>query len=101
MGPDRWLDVGAKFISEVNYVLGRLYSEGNENNTKSKEYFQAQMQSDQMLIKGYIARTLSQKSNSRSLRLKRLEVKRLVSAGANSKSWYRKINSKRYLFYIW
>ena len=46
MGLDRWLNAGAWFISEVNYVLGRLYLEASENNIKNRKYFQAQMQLD-------------------------------------------------------
>ena len=36
-------------MSEVNYILGHSYLEANENNTKSREYFQAPMQLDQTL----------------------------------------------------
>ena len=36
-------------MSEVNHVFGHLYSEASENNTKSRKYFQAQIQSDQTL----------------------------------------------------
>ena len=32
-------------MSEINYVLARSYSEVSESNTKSREYFQAQIQS--------------------------------------------------------
>ena len=45
IGLDGLLDIGAWFISEVNYVLDYSYSEINESNTKSKEYFWAQIQS--------------------------------------------------------
>ena len=55
MCPDKWLDVGALFRRKVNYVLGRMYLEISENNTKSRKDFQAQMQSDWTLrTKGYI-----------------------------------------------
>ena len=49
MGIDRWLDAGVSFMNKVNYLLGRLYLEISENNTKSKEYFQAQIRSDRTL----------------------------------------------------
>ena len=55
MGLNRWLDASEGFMSEVNYVLGRSYLESNENNSKSREYFQTQMQSNRMLkTRGYI-----------------------------------------------
>ena len=42
-------------MSEVNYVLGRSYLEASENDTKSREYFQAQMQLNRTLrTRGYI-----------------------------------------------
>ena len=72
-------------MSEVNYIFGHSYLEVNKNNTKSKEYFWAQMQSDQTLTRGYIAKTSSQRCNSRGLRLKKLEVRGLAAAEANSR----------------
>ena len=39
-----------------------LQEADSENNTKSKKYFQTEMQSNQMLIRCYIARILSQRS---------------------------------------
>ena len=42
-------------MSEIDYVLGRSYLEASKNNTKSRKYFRAQMQSDQtMKTRGYI-----------------------------------------------
>ena len=43
------------------------------------------MQLDQTLIRGYIARTLSQKSDSKDLRLQKLEFRELAPGGADLK----------------
>ena len=45
IGLDKWLDVNAWFMIEVNNNLDRLYSKASENNTKSRKYFQAQIYS--------------------------------------------------------
>ena len=48
-------------MSEVNYVLGHLYSEASENYIKSREYLQVPMQSDRTLkTKGYIKTEIKQ-----------------------------------------
>ena len=101
MGLDGWLDAGVWFMSEVNYVFGCLYLKTSENDTKSRKYFQAQIESDRMLTRGYIARISSRRSDSEGLRLQKLEIRELLLAGADSESWCRKINNERYPLCIW
>ena len=105
MDPDEWLDVSAGFIRAVNSVLSRSQFEEQlmkmipkVENTSEHKYDQAKCLS--LMTRGYIADNTIIKvrhwgSDVRSLKQRSevTEVRELAPVGADSRSWYRKINS--------